>query len=206
MSEGLSLKKRWIEKRKRDQFYKKARELGYKSRAAFKLKEIQRRFKIIKAGYRVLDLGAAPGGWVQVSLEHVKPDGSVVGVDIKDLKIVDPNFIYIKGDVKEENTLTRILSIHSQYDVVLSDLSPNLTGIWSLDHERQIDLCYEALNISSKVLRRGGSLVLKVFDGPRSREFAEACKSRFKKFYRIKPKASRKKSSEMYFVCLVFKG
>ena len=149
---------------RRDFFYRKAKDEGYRSRAAFKLKQINEKFKIIKKGDTVVDLGAAPGGWLQVAKEL--SGGKVVGVDILEIEEIEGVDI-IKGDIRLDKTIDKIREkIKSdRADVVICDAAPNLSGSWSYDHGRSIDLSTCALECARKILKNGGSFAVKVFQG-----------------------------------------
>ncbi len=181
---------------RQDYYYWQAKKLGYRSRAAFKLLQMNKTFKLIKEGDWVLDLGAAPGGWSQVAVEL---GANVVAVDIAGMKPIE-GVVFIKGDITQPETLERIRSVRSRFDVVMSDASPKITGKWTIDHLRSIDLAMASFRIAKEVLRPGGNFVVKVFQGEEIRNFFNELKPhfRFRKFH--SPKASRKKSAEIYFV------
>ena len=187
---------------KKDQFRRLAREQGYRSRSAFKLKQINESYRILNRGYCVVDLGCAPGGWIQIALSEVGPTGKVIGIDIKKIEPLTEAFI-IQGSIEEEDIINSILKIsNSKVDVVLSDLSPNVSGNWELDHARQIDLTRTALQLSNKILKKGGKVVLKVFQGDMFNELIVELKKEFKKVILTKPNASRQVSSEIYLICI----
>jgi 23S rRNA (uridine2552-2'-O)-methyltransferase len=187
---------------KKDQFRRLARAQGYRSRSAFKLKQINESYRILNRGYCVVDLGCAPGGWIQIALSEVGPTGKVIGIDIKKIEPLTEAFI-IQGSIEEEDIINSILKIsNSKVDVVLSDLSPNVSGNWELDHARQIDLTRTALQLSNKILKKGGKVVLKVFQGDMLNELIGELKKEFKKVIRTKPNASRQVSSEIYLICI----
>jgi 23S rRNA (uridine2552-2'-O)-methyltransferase len=187
---------------KKDQFRRLAREQGYRSRSAFKLKQINESYRILNRGYCVVDLGCAPGGWIQIALSEVGPTGKVIGIDIKKIEPLTEAVI-IQGSIEEEDIINSILKIsNSKVDVVLSDLSPNVSGNWELDHARQIDLTRTALQLSNKILKKGGKVVLKVFQGDMLNELIGELKKEFKKVIRTKPNASRQVSSEIYLICI----
>jgi len=147
--------------KRKDRFYQKAKQEGYKSRAAYKLKEINDKHKIISKNDCVLDAGAAPGGWSQILLKIVGKGGMVVGVDLLDIDgISNNNFTFIKGDIFEEDTLEKILNISGDYDVVVSDAAPNTTGQKFADHAKSIELVRNIYAFSRKVLKNKGNLSL----------------------------------------------
>jgi 23S rRNA (uridine2552-2'-O)-methyltransferase len=187
---------------RKDQFRRLAKEQGYRSRSAFKLKQINESYKILNSGHCVVDIGCAPGGWIQIALAEVGPKGKVIGIDIKKIETLTEAFV-IQGSIEDEEMINSILKIsNSHVDVVLSDLSPNVSGNWDLDHARQIDLTRTALKLSNKILKKGGKAVLKVFQGDMLNELIVELKKEFKKVIRTKPNASRQVSSEIYLICI----
>lgn len=187
---------------RKDQFRRLAKEQGYRSRSAFKLKQINESYKILNSGHCVVDIGCAPGGWIQIALAEVGPKGKVIGIDIKKIEPLTEAFV-IQGSIEDEEIINSILQIsNSHVDVVLSDLSPNISGNWDLDHARQIDLTRTALKLSNKILKKGGNAVLKVFQGDMLNELIVELKKEFKKVIRTKPNASRQVSSEIYLICI----
>jgi 23S rRNA (uridine2552-2'-O)-methyltransferase len=198
------LSRRWYAERKRDVYHKLAKKHGYRSRSAFKLIQLNERFRFIKKGSVVVDLGAAPGGWMQVAHDIVGRTGFVLGVD---LQVIDPfnaaNVASLIADVQDQNTVEKIMTLLPRRpDVVLSDLSPNVSGVWDLDHARQISLAKTALDIASTILKPRGVFLVKVFQGDMLREFKRQLRKRFRNVKATKPSASRVKSSELYFVGL----
>ena len=187
---------------KKDQFRRLARDQGYRSRSAFKLKQINESYRILNKGHCVVDIGCAPGGWLQVALSEVGHKGKVIGIDIKKIEPLTEAFV-IQGNIEDEDIINSILKIsNSNVDVVLSDLSPNVSGNWDLDHARQIDLTRSALKLSDKILKKGGKVVLKVFQGDMLNELIAELKKEFKKVIITKPNASRQVSSEIYLICI----
>jgi 23S rRNA (uridine2552-2'-O)-methyltransferase len=187
---------------KKDQFRRLARDQGYRSRSAFKLKQINESYRILNKGHCVVDIGCAPGGWLQVALSEVGHKGKVIGIDIKKIEPLTEAFV-IQGNIEDEDIINSILTIsNSNVDVVLSDLSPNVSGNWDLDHARQIDLTRSALKLSDKILKKGGKVVLKVFQGDMLNELIVELKKKFKKVILTKPNASRQVSSEIYLICI----
>jgi len=196
------MSRRWLTERKNDTYHKRAKEEGYRSRAAYKLKQIDERFHIFKGARYVLDIGAAPGGWLQVASEAVGEEGLVVGVDLNPIEYLElDNVETIVGDILEEETIEAIRELlPGSVDVVLSDLAPNISGVWDVDQFRQIDLATMALRASLEFLRRDGWFVVKVFMGSEYDAYLKDVKDAFRKVNVVKPMASRKGSAEVYLV------
>ena len=192
---------------RRDLYVKLAKARGYKSRAAFKLLEIQEKYRIIRPGDKVLDLGCYPGGWSQVASKLVGPNGLVVGVDIKPMEHLRlKNAIFVKASVEDPSLVETLRSLSPfGYDVVLSDLSPNVSGIWELDHFRQIELSKRAFLLAMHTLKENGNCVFKLFHGDYMRSFVDEVRDHFYRTVMFKPRASRRSSSEVYLVCLGLK-
>lgn len=187
---------------RRDLYRRLAREQGYKSRAAFKLIEANERYRIIREGEKVLDLGAAPGGWMQVASELVGPTGRVVGVDTSPIRLKEKNAISIKMDVNDPNVTAKVLEeMGGKADVVLSDLSPSVSGVWELDQTRQVDLTFRVLELSRALLKERGGVFCKLFEGERSQEARDEFRRSFESVRVVKPAASRSASSELYYYC-----
>ena len=195
-------KSAWVEDRKRDYYYKKAKQEKYRSRAAYKLFEAIKKYGFIEYGDVVVDLGAAPGGWIQAARKTVGNKGFVLGVDLKPIEpFPQPYVRTIICDITDSETVQQILEmLPRKADAVLSDASPNISGIWEVDHARQIDLAQQALEIAKQVLKSSGSFFAKVFQGDMLDEYAHRVKQHFETVLVIKPKASRAKSSEMFIL------
>ena len=193
--------------RKKDPYYKRAKEEEYRSRASYKLKQLDKKFKIIKQDNTVVDLGAAPGGWSQVALEKVGEEGIVVGVDLNRIKALpDENYYRIRGDFTTKEVQDKIIRvIGGKAKVVMSDASPELCGIKNLDQLRSIDLTNTVIGIADNILEQKGNLVMKVFQGPEYKNMLDDLKKKFRQVKTTKPPSSRKKSSEMYVVGLGYK-
>ena len=190
-----------MKKDRKDYYYRKAKKEKYRSRASYKLKQINAKYKLIKKGDKVLDLGAAPGGWTQVARELVGSNGLVVAVDLQEIKSFEnENIMILQGDFTEAKTLERIKNISQSYDVIISDASPKISGVWDIDHFRSIELCENVLKIAEEVLKPGGNLLVKVFQGSEIDNFIKKVRKSFKYVKVTKPKASRKKSSEVYVI------
>jgi len=192
---------RWYNEKKKEHFYKKAKKEGYRARSAFKLLQIQKKFHIIRQGDIVVDLGAAPGGWSQVAHDLVQPDGQVVGVDLTSIKPYE-DVTFLKGDMTRQSTIQLILEAvdYKQVSVILSDMAPDISGNYSMDHARSIYLAEQAFKTATQLLRNGGCFVCKVFMGDLLQDFVADIKNCFGQVKQYSPKASRKSSSEQYII------
>ena len=199
---------RWIQKRRRDQFYKLAKERGYRSRASFKLLQVNRSYRFIKHGGNVVDLGAAPGGWLQIAREAVGESGFVLGVDKQEIKPLSwRNVVTLVADVEDPALPNLVMEkMLGRVDVVLSDVSPNLTGSWETDHARQVYLANQSLEFARRVLRKGGAFFSKAFHGPDLQDFRSNLQRSFQTVRIVKPPASRSDSSEIFFIGLNYIG
>jgi len=188
--------------RPKDAFYRRAKDEGYRSRAAYKLLELQRRFRLIRPGWRVVDLGAAPGGWVQVAAQAVGSQGMVLGVDLQEMApFPEKNIENVHGDVTSPEVQSRMREfLGSSADCVLSDLSPRLSGIRDADISRSAELVRVALEVARNILRPGGHLVVKTFVGEETLAIAREMKEEFASVVRTRPEATRKGSSEIYLI------
>jgi len=194
----------WKIKQHRDQFFKKSKTLGYRSRSAFKLIELNKKYKFIKKNTKLLDIGAYPGGWSQVSSKIITV-GKILSVDIKKMDQLK-NVSFLQCDFLEENTKEKILKFfREKLDVVISDMAADTTGNKSLDCIRTNQLCADVIEFSSKILKPNGVLVSKLFMGEDFLEVKELAKSRFKKVQFFKPEASRNESRETYLHCTILK-
>jgi 23S rRNA (uridine2552-2'-O)-methyltransferase len=202
------LSSRWIQKRRRDQFYKLAKERGYRSRASFKLLQVNRSYRFIKHGGNVVDLGAAPGGWLQIAREAVGESGFVLGVDKQEIKPLSwRNVVTLVADVEDPALPNLVMEkMLGRVDVVLSDVSPNLTGSWETDHARQVYLANQSLEFARRVLRKGGAFFSKAFHGPDLQDFRSNLERSFQTVRIVKPPASRSDSSEIFFLGLNYIG
>ncbi|UCE44452.1 MAG: RlmE family RNA methyltransferase [Candidatus Bathyarchaeota archaeon] len=190
----------WVKKRKREHYYREAKKAKYRSRAAFKLLQAVKRYQFMKLGDVVVDLGAAPGGWTQASRKIVGVKGFVLGVDLKQIRPFNSsNVKTFIGDIREREVAQQIRGfLPCPADVVISDVAQNVSGVWELDHARQIDLATHSLRIATLVLRPRGSFFVKTFHGGMLDDFMKKAKQHFAHIRRVKPKASRAKSSESY--------
>ena len=196
------MSKRWLSERKREYYHLRAKAEGYRSRAAFKLIQLDERFGFLKDAIRVLDMGAAPGGWLQVVSEAIGDDGVVLGVDLQEISPMGlPSVETLVGDVTSEDTIHEILEFfHGRVNVVLSDMAPEVSGNWDLDQFRQIHLARVTLVIADELLRRDGWLVVKTFQGSEHEKYVQEVRDMFERVKIVKPKASRKHSAEIYLV------
>jgi 23S rRNA (uridine2552-2'-O)-methyltransferase len=204
---AILLPKAWIQNRKRDYYYKKAKAENYRSRATYKLSQAAAKYHFIRKNDVVVDLGAAPGGWIQAARKIVGKKGFVLGVDLKPIAPFPQEYIRtIVADMTEPVTPRQILDfLPRKADVVLSDASPNISGVWEVDHARQIDLAAQALKIALSVLRPSGNFFVKVFEGNMLADFVKTVEKHFVTVKVIKPKASRAKSSEMFLLAMNLK-
>lgn len=187
---------------RKDHYRKLAHDQGYRSRSAYKLKQLNKSYRIIGSGFSVLDLGCAPGGWTQVAVKLAGNKGKVMGVDISYVEEVRGAKI-IRGDIENDDVIDEIESYFGgRINSVICDLSPQVTGNWSVDHAKQISLNYAAVRIMDQVIANKGNALFKLFDGEYTQEFYQYVKKKFSKIKMTKPLASRKPSSELYCICL----
>jgi 23S rRNA (uridine2552-2'-O)-methyltransferase len=184
--------KEWLRRHVSDHYVQKAHREGYRSRAAYKLLEIDQKHSLFKSGMTVLDLGAAPGGWSQVAAQKVKPGGKVIAIDLLEIAPIS-GVTVLKGDFRQIPTENRA-------DIVLSDISPNLSGIPNVDQARLLELALAAIELCAKVLKRDGVFVVKAFHGEAFDELRERLNVAFRKVKVVKPSASRGESAETYVV------
>ena len=184
--------KAWLRRHVSDPYVRQARKQGYRSRAAFKLLELDSKEKLLRPGRTVIDLGAAPGGWSQVAAEKVKPGGRVIAIDLLEIAPISGVTIH-KGDFRQ-------ISVETQADVVLSDLSPNLSGVPNVDQARWLELAEGAVELCRKMLKPDGVFVVKAFHGEAFDALMKRLKTFFKSVKVVKPSASRGESAETYVV------
>ena len=197
---------RWLQRQLGDPYVHEARRRGYRSRAAFKLIEIDDKIGILRPGARVVDLGAAPGGWARVAAERCAPGGRVVALDLKEMEPV-PGAEVLMGDVREADTMARVrAALGDGADAVLSDMAAPSTGHAQTDHLRVIGLVEAALDFAEEVLAPGGAFVAKVLIGGTEGALLARLKREFAKVRHVKPPASRADSAEMYVVATGFRG
>ena len=192
----------WIENHKRDSWRRQAKSSGYRARSAFKLLQIQDKFKLIREGDVVLDVGCHPGGWSQVAVELVGDAGVVIGVDLEPCQPVE-GAILLVGDITESSTQDRILTELDNriINTIVSDISPDITGNWDIDQAVAMTLVADVLDFSLNLLCKGGSFTTKIFQGVGIEELIAAVKPYFSEVKRFSPMASRNSSSEVYLVC-----
>ena len=195
--------KDWLLRQMNDPYVAMAKKIGYRSRAAFKIIEINDKYKIFKKNSVVVDLGAAPGGWSQVVSELVK---KVIAIDLLEIDQLN-NVDFICGNFLEQNNIDKIITMldGKLADVIMSDMSPSTCGIQKIDHIRIMALIEEVFEFCKTVLSDNGVMISKVFQGGAEVEFLKCVKKSFERVYHFKPKSSRKESSEMYLVCIGFK-
>ena len=190
----------WIIKQHRDQFYKRSKTLGYRSRSAFKLLELNKKFKFILQNTNLLDVGSSPGGWSQVASSIIK-EGKIVAIDKKPMKSIK-NVIFIENDFSKEESKFKIIEIFKKkIDVIISDMAADTTGNKNLDCIRTNLLCSEVIDFSKEILKKNGILVSKIFMGEEFLELKKLAKKNFKKVQFYKPKSSRSESKETYMHC-----
>jgi 23S rRNA (uridine2552-2'-O)-methyltransferase len=189
-----------------DSYYKRAKQEGYRSRAAYKLLELQQRFRLMKPGNLVVDLGAAPGGWLQIAAKLVGPTGKVIGVDLQPIDAFrEPNIILLRDDIASPESPNKLAELlQGKPHCVLSDLSPRLSGIRDADTARCLELNRTALRLATALLRPGGTFLVKSFLNDELQTFTHEIKKHFDSVQRTRPEATRQGSSEFYFCAKKF--
>ncbi len=189
----------WQKNRKKEYYYKKAKKEGFRARSSYKLLQIDKKHHIFKNNIVILDLGCAPGGWLQVCKQKCK-GAYILGVDLENISKI-PEIDFIKGDITQERSVNLInQKLPKKADLILSDCSPSVSGNWTIDHARQVELVYQALDIAIRFLNSKGIFVCKVFQGEEFNKLKKQLKKKFLSLSFYKPKASRKKSSEIYAI------
>ena len=193
----------WMKEHFDDEFVARAQQEGYRSRASYKLLEINEKDKLLKKGMTVVDLGAAPGGWSQIVADIVGEEGMVVALDILPMDPL-PGVAVLQGDFQEEEAFNRLLDTLGgrPVDLVMSDMAPNMSGMRSIDQPKAMYLCELTLDLARSVLKPGGNMLLKLFQGEGSDEFVKECRNSFRKVIIRKPAASRARSREVYVLAL----
>ena len=192
--------KNWFVKRKKDFFFKQSKIQGYKSRSAFKLIEMNNKFKFLKKNTLLLDLGSAPGGWSQVAKEVIT-QGKILAIDIKPMEKID-NIEFINGDLRDKEMSSKIINyFNDKIDVVLSDIAANTSGNKSLDSYRTGELCLNAMDLAVRILNKDGVFLSKLFMGSIFDEINKKAKNCFKKIVKFKPLSSKRESKEIYIFC-----
>lgn len=193
--------KRWLQEHKSDPYVKQAQLQGYRSRAVFKLKEIHEKVKLFKPGMTIVDLGAAPGGWSQYVSQILKNNCKIIALDLLPMEPIE-GVTFIQGDFTEDEVLDRINAIlpEKSVDIVLSDMAPNMTGVSAVDIPRAMYLCELALEFCESILKKEGSLFLKIFHGEGFDQFVKHVRKKFKHVKISKPEASRGRSRETYLL------
>jgi 23S rRNA (uridine2552-2'-O)-methyltransferase len=194
------ISKNWVNKQRRDTYVRQSKVDGYRARSAYKLIEIDEKFKIFKGGLTVIDIGAAPGSWSQYASKVVR-NGKIISIDLKEMEPID-NTVQIKGDFTEDETQKKIKEfLVSKSDVVMSDMAVNTTGIKNIDSIQTGELCKEAMIFSKDIISNGGFFVSKIFMGGSFNEIVQLGKKIFKEVKVFKPKSSRKDSKESFIIC-----
>lgn len=200
-----SSNKHWLQRQRKDQFVKQAQQSLYRSRAVYKLKEIDQKDRLFSKGQTVIDLGAAPGSWSQYAIEQLGQQGKVIAVDILPVEPID-NVLIIQGDFTEQAIYEECMQVVNgrSVDLVISDMAPNLSGIRATDQARGIYLAELSRDLAFQILKPDGSLLIKVFQGEGADEFKRSLAEHFQKIMTRKPEASRKNSREFYVVARGF--
>jgi len=206
MSQRSRSSGRWLREHFADPYVQRAQSEGWRSRAVFKLEEIDRREKLLKPGRVCLDLGAAPGAWSQYAVRRVGRKGRVVATDILPMPEL-PGVEFVQGDFRDEDVFNRVMNLlpGRQVDILLSDMAPNLSGVDAMDQPRSMYLAELALDMGQRVLKPGGAALIKVFQGAGFAELVQAARDRFGKVKLVKPQASRSRSPEIYLLAMQFR-
>jgi 23S rRNA (uridine2552-2'-O)-methyltransferase len=193
--------------RRRDGYWKMAKKEGYRSRASYKLLQLNKKFRLIRKNDHVLDIGCAPGGWMQAARQIVGENGYVLGIDVQNISgFQEENVAFLLKDITESDIIDAIKEKVDSFDVVISDISPNITGIWDVDHYRSVELSERALELAVALLRNRGNFLVKVFQGECIQQVFQNVKHYFGYTKISSPKASRKSSAEVYVIGKYFNG
>ena len=197
----------WLKRHVNDPYVKQAQKDGYRSRASYKLLEIQEKYKLIRPGMNVVDLGAAPGGWSQVTSRLIGGQGRLIASDILEMDSI-PDVTFIQGDFTQDEVLAQILEAvgNSQVDLVISDMAPNMSGTPAVDMPKAMFLCELALDLATRILKPGGNFVIKVFQGEGFDAYVKDARQKFDKVQMIKPDSSRGSSREQYMLAWGYRG
>ena len=197
----------WLKRHVNDPYVKQAQKDGYRSRASYKLLEVQEKYKLIRPGMSVVDLGAAPGGWSQVTSRLIGGEGRLIASDILEMDSI-PDVTFIQGDFTEDEVLARILEAvgNSQVDLVISDMAPNMSGTPEVDMPKAMFLCELALDLAERILKPGGNFVIKIFQGEGFDVYLKDARKKFDKIQMIKPDSSRGSSREQYMLAWGYRG
>ena len=197
----------WLKRHVNDPYVKQAQKDGYRSRASYKLLEIQEKYKLIRPGMSVVDLGAAPGGWSQVTSRLIGGQGRLIASDILEMDGI-PDVTFIQGDFTEDSVLAEILEAvgNSQVDLVISDMAPNMSGTPEVDMPKAMFLCELALDLAERILKPGGNFVIKIFQGEGFDVYLKDARKKFDKIQMIKPDSSRGSSREQYMLAWGYRG
>lgn len=197
----------WLKRHVNDPYVKQAQKDGYRSRASYKLLEVQEKYKLIRPGMSVVDLGAAPGGWSQVTSRLIGGQGRLIASDILEMDSI-PDVTFIQGDFTEDAVLAQILDAvgNSQVDLVISDMAPNMSGTPEVDMPKAMFLCELALDLAERILKPGGNFVIKIFQGEGFDTYLKDARKKFDKIQMIKPDSSRGTSREQYMLAWGYRG
>ncbi|MBK5376120.1 23S rRNA (uridine(2552)-2'-O)-methyltransferase RlmE [Pseudomonas sp. TH08] len=197
----------WLKRHVNDPYVKQAQKDGYRSRASYKLLEVQEKYKLIRPGMSVVDLGAAPGGWSQVTSRLIGGQGRLIASDILEMDSI-PDVTFIQGDFTEDAVLAQILEAvgNSQVDLVISDMAPNMSGTPEVDMPKAMFLCELALDLAERILKPGGNFVIKIFQGEGFDVYLKDARKKFDKIQMIKPDSSRGTSREQYMLAWGYRG
>ncbi len=197
----------WLKRHVNDPYVKQAQKDGYRSRASYKLLEVQEKYKLIRPGMSVVDLGAAPGGWSQVTSRLIGGQGRLIASDILEMDGI-PDVTFIQGDFTQDEVLARILEAvgNSQVDLVISDMAPNMSGTPAVDMPKAMFLCELALDLADRILKPGGNFLIKIFQGEGFDTYLKDARQKFDKVQMIKPDSSRDSSREQYLLAWGYRG
>lgn len=197
----------WLKRHVNDPYVKQAQKDGYRSRASYKLLEVQEKYKLIRPGMSVIDLGAAPGGWSQVTSRLIGGQGRLIASDILEMDSI-PDVTFIHGDFTQDEVLARILEAvgNSQVDLVISDMAPNMSGTPAVDMPKAMFLCELALDLAERILKPGGNFLIKIFQGEGFDTYLKDARQKFDKVQMIKPDSSRDSSREQYMLAWGYRG